>query len=80
MAVEVFFEGVEPAVPITRQRGQELLGDLHRSGLQPVPYSAPLTGFGCNQAGFGQQGQVFGDGLTRDRKAAGEIRGGGRTS
>jgi hypothetical protein len=45
----------EPAVPVARQRGQELLRHLHRGGVQPVPHPAPLTRLGRYQAGLGQR-------------------------
>src|SRR5689334_11644484 len=61
--VEVVLQGTERAVPVAGQGGQELLGHLHRRGTHPVADPAPLPGFGGDQAGLGEQGQVLGDRL-----------------
>jgi hypothetical protein len=78
--VEVVLQRVERAVPVAGQRGQELLCHLHRRRAQPVPHPAPLPRFGRHQADLGQQGQVFGDRLPRDRQTLGQVRGRGRTT
>lgn len=67
------FQGVEWAVPVTRQGGQELLSHLHRRRLQPVAHPASLTRFGRNQTSLSHQGQVFGNRLPSDRKRACEV-------
>jgi hypothetical protein len=54
--VEVVSQCAERAVPVARQRRQELLRDLHRRGAQPVPHPAALARLGPDQAGLGQQG------------------------
>jgi hypothetical protein len=79
-AAEMVLQRVEPAVPVTGQRGQKLLRHLHRRGAQAVPYPAPLALFGRHQAGLGQQGQVLGDRLPRDRQPIGQVRGRGRAA
>jgi hypothetical protein len=73
--VEVVLQRLERAVPIAGQRGQELLRHLHRGRVQPVAHAAPLARFGRQEAGLGQQGQVLGDRLPRDRQTAGQVRG-----
>ena len=73
--VEVLCQRLERAVPVAGQRGQELLRHLHRRRTEPVPHPAPLAGFGRHQAGLGQQGQVLGDRLPRDRQPIGQVRG-----
>ena len=80
LAVEVPLERLERAVPVARQRGQELLCHLHRGRAQPVAHPAPLPRFCCHQAGLGEQGEVLGDRLPRDRHAIGQVRGGGWAS
>ena len=77
--VEVLPQRVELAVPVAGQRGQELLGHLHRRGTQSVEHPAPLTLLGSHQPGLGQQGQVLGDRLPRDRQPTGQVRRRGRT-
>jgi len=76
--VEVILQRAERAVPVARERGQELLRHLHRRGVQPVAHPAPLPRLGRHQAGLGQQGQVLGDRLPRDWQAMGQIRCRGR--
>src|SRR4051812_22256211 len=41
-SAEVVLQGVQPAVPVTGQGGQELLGDLHGGGAESVAHPAPL--------------------------------------
>jgi hypothetical protein len=53
LPVEVVGQRVEGAVPVAGQRGEELLGLLHRGGEQPVADSATLSRFGGDQAGVG---------------------------
>ncbi len=53
--VEVAGQCAEWAVPVAGQRGEELLGHLHRCRLQPVADPAPLAGFGAHQPGPGQR-------------------------
>jgi hypothetical protein len=77
---EVIFQRLERAVPVARQRGQELLRHLHRRRAQPVPHPAPLTRLGRHQARLGQQRQVLGDRLPGDRQSAGQVCGGGGPS
>jgi len=72
---EVVPQRVERAVPVAGQHGQELLRHLHRGGAEPVSHPAPLPRFGRHQARLGEQGQVFGDCLPRDRQATGQVRG-----
>src|SRR5262249_6318217 len=69
--VEVVFERAERAVPVAGQRSQKLLCHLHRRRPQPVPHPAPLPRLGRYQAGLGQQAQMLGDRLPRDRQALG---------
>jgi len=78
ITVEVIFQGAQRALPVARERGQELLRHLHRRGAQPVAHPAPLPRLGGHQAGLGQQGQVPGDRLPRDRQATGQVRRRGR--
>jgi len=75
----VVLQRVERAIPVAGQRGQELLRHLHWRGAQPVPDPAPLPRFGRHQADLGQQGQVFGDRLPRDRQTISQVRRRGRT-
>ena len=42
--VEMVLEGIELAVPVPGQRGQELLRHLHGGGAKPVAHPAPLPG------------------------------------
>jgi hypothetical protein len=78
--VEVVLQRAERAIPVPGQRGQELLRHPHRGRAQPVAHPAPLPRFGHHQADLGQQGQVLGDRLPRDRQAIGQVRGGGWAS
>jgi hypothetical protein len=42
---QVFLQRVERAVPVAGEGGQELLGYLHRGGVEPVPHPASLARF-----------------------------------
>src|SRR6476619_5099170 len=44
--VEVCGERVELSVPVAGERGEELLRERHRGGLQPVADPPPFTGLG----------------------------------
>jgi hypothetical protein len=57
-------ERTELAVPVPGQGGQELLRDLHRSGLKPVSHAAPLSRLGALSPP--RQQRVLRDGLTGD--------------
>src|SRR5215471_20704155 len=48
--VEVVLQRAERALPVAGERGQELLGHLHRRRLYPVADPAPFPGFGGDQA------------------------------
>ena len=76
--VEVVLERLETVVPVVGQRGQELLRHLHGRGVEPVADPPPLAGLGDHETRVGQQDEVLGDRLARDRQAIGQIRGGGR--
>ena len=75
---EVALQGVEAVVPLVGEYGEELLGESHRSGAQPVADSAALAGLGLDQAGVGHEGEVLGDRLPADRQARREVGNGGR--
>jgi hypothetical protein len=77
-SVQVLLQRGERAVPVAGQGGEELLRHLHRSRAQPVAHPAPLARLGRHQAGLGQQRQVLGDRLPRDRQADGQVGGRGR--
>ena len=77
---EVVLQRAEGAVPVAGQRGQELLCYLHRGGAEPVAHPAPFPRLGRDQARLGEQGQVLGDGLPRDRQPADQVGGRGGTA
>ena len=62
---------LERAVPVAGECGQELLCNLHRRRTQPVPHPTPLACSAVTNAGVGQQRQVLGDCLPRDRQPSG---------
>jgi len=78
--VKMVLQGAERAIPVARQRGQELLRYLHRRGAQPVPDAAPLARLARDQAGLGQAAQVLGDPLPGDWQPGGQVGSGGRAA
>ena len=77
-SVDVSLQGVESVVPLVGERSQELLGELHGGGAQPVANPAALAGFRGDEAGFGHESEMLGDRLAGDRQSLSKVADGGR--